>query len=429
MRSNIFFSVVKQENEFKSIRDKYHAKISTATSKDIEYKILMIQYIGAAHFGSETRQDLPIDDHHFTLCNFNTTTNDSYRLIPQTDSNRIIYGPKRSQLYFGDLGRAHNYDTVHHTSFIKHETRPIKLKKLETRQSAIFNSKNYGNDSESLYITTLSDAYKGAQLSTSEKVLNVSPKTGTSHIQFGQSNDKANNTDTSVTKRDYGKHPTHHAVLRNPSSIRSHGIQKAMQPSNESFKDGGVCIEPSDELTVDQTEYEPAGISFTKGLQEVKNQSSVPEGDIRFYNTCASKTTSKEDFIQYPPQTRVVLNGGSEVQTKFRIFNHDADIQTNFQTTSKTEYVEYSKEDAQLVRSAPFKPSPVSNYKLGDDVLDCGEFKTTQHSHFCTPVNASRRAPQLPQLALPNRLFPLAAKKNPHAYQTSFADYFPAMIT
>lgn len=349
-------------------------------------------------------------------------------MIPQPETNRVIYGAKRSQLYFGDLGRAHNYDTVHNSSFVKHKTEPIMLKKLEYRQSAIFNSKNYDNDLESHYTTTLSDAFKGVQLNEKTFEPIVNQKSGTSHIQFGQTKEEVKHVDLSVTKRDFGKHPTKNVVLRNPSYVRSHGIQKAMQPTDDPFQDSLLYIEPSDEPVVDVSDYEPAGISLTKGLQGVKNQSSLPEGDIRYYNTGVTKSTSKEDFVGYQVAPRAIITGSSmsDVPTKHRIFNHDVDATTNFQTTSQTEYIEYSKEEARLVRSSPFQPNPVSNHKLGDDAIGRGDLLTTQHAHFIAPAAVARRVPQLPQLAKPNRLFPLNPKKNPNAYQTSFADYFPA---
>jgi hypothetical protein len=347
-------------------------------------------------------------------------------MILQPETNRVIYGAKRSQLYFGDLGRVHNYDTVHNSSFVKHKTEPIKLKKLEYRQSAIFNSKNYDNDLAAQYTTTLSDAFKGEQLNEKTFRPISNQKSGTSHIQFGQTKEEVKYEDLSVTKRDFGRHPTKNVVLHNPSYVRSHGIQKAMQPTDEPFQDSLLYTDPLDEPVIDVSDYEPAGISLTKGLQGVKNQSSLPEGDIRYYNTGVTKTTSKQDFVGYPVTPRTIITGSSmsDVPTKHRIFN-DMDA-TNFQTTSQSEYIEYSKEEAKLVRSLPFQPSPVSNHKLGDEAIDRGDLMTTQHAHFIAPTNVARRVPQLPQLANPNRLFPLNPRKYPNAYQTSFADYFPA---
>lgn len=362
---------------------------------------------------------MPIDDNYFTLRNFNTTTNDSYRLSPEDiDKNRIIYGAKRSQLYFGDLERATNYDTVHSTSFVKHKTEPIKLKKLEYKQSAIFNSKNYDNDPthDSHYTSTLSDAFKGVQPPAND-VKYVPLKTGTSHIQFGQSKTERQTAVQSVTMKDYGKHETKSVVLRNPSYVRSHGIQTAIHPTTEPFHDY-ASPELLEKPIVDPIDIEPAGISFHTGSQTM---SSVPEGDIRYYNTGVTKTTSKEDFISYPMAPRMNATH-QEVPTKYRIFNYDSDVTSNsFETTSKNEYVEYSKADAKMVRSLPFKPSPVSNHKLGYDLGD-RNLITTQHAHFTVPQNVVRRVPQLPQLAQPNKLFPLG-KGN--SYQTSFSEYFP----
>jgi hypothetical protein len=426
-KRQIYFSLIKAvEKEGKSIRETYHAKLPTSTSTLTELILV------SAHMGAQTRQDLPIDDNHFTLRNFNTTTNDAYRMIPDDfNKDRIIYGAKRSQLYFGDLGRKSNYDTVQSTSFVHHVTKPIELKKKEYGPSAIFNSQNYGNSSESQYTTTLSDAFKGEQTSSAQKAYKpiVSQKSGASHIQFGQSNYEPTQIASSVTKRDYVENHAPYKPARNAQTIeKTPGIQSAIQPNPTDLAFPGPYFNEIEGPLQLPSNIPPAGVTFSI-LQKAKNISSVPEGDTRFYNTGVTKSTSKEDFIKYSVAPRVVVNGQTEesVPTKSRIFNHDlaeGETQTVYETTSQTEYVKYSKEEAKMVRGQPYRPGSGSGAKISENSFP-REMLTTQHAHFTAPVGIARRNPHLPQVSQSNRLFPLAAKSYPNAYQTSFSSYFP----
>ncbi|KAJ3363647.1 hypothetical protein HDU91_002896, partial [Kappamyces sp. JEL0680] len=252
----------------------------------------------------------------------------------------------------------------------------------------------------------------------------VSQRNGLSHIQFGQASHEARTTATSITQRDYVEcQLAREPIVTAQSQRNNNGIQKAIRPTNASY--------PSGELQgplPTAASIQAAGISYS-GSKTTKNVSSVPEGDLRYYSTGATKSTSKDDFVSYPIVPRAKCTAQTEeVPTKARIFNDDladSTFPTSYETTSQKEYVRYTESEAKSVRGLPYRPGSGSNARAGDNCFP-REITTTQHAHFTAPREVARRVPHLPQIALPNRLFPLAAKASPNAYQTSFSSYFPA---
>lgn len=153
----------------------------------LQVKPKYFKFLGSAHVGAQTRQDLPIDDEHFSLKNFTTTTKDAYKPT-QIDRERIIYGAKRSQLQFGDMGSTPQFQTVQSSTYVPHYISPVHLMKTEYKQSCIFNPNNYAHD-VSNYTSTQASAFSGIQPSASQKDYRplVDQRNGHSHLSLGQS--------------------------------------------------------------------------------------------------------------------------------------------------------------------------------------------------------------------------------------------------
>ncbi|KAJ3272891.1 hypothetical protein HDV01_005214 [Terramyces sp. JEL0728] len=388
-----------------SIRLAHHSKPLTATS--------------AAHIGQQTRQDLPIDDHFFKI--FTTTTEKSYRLLGDSSKTpRKIYGGRRSQLVFGDQGSALSYNTTQGNSYVKHDQSNFgPHTKYKNKISDIFYTRN-DVTSESHFMTTLTSAYRGKQTSAADRqyVPIVSQKNGSSHIHFGQ-DESESQTDLSVTKTDFSAKKLDFPV-KSVKNDKSDGILKAMVPAAslniKSYSE--TCYRPP----VKKTEA-AAGLPTSDTFSTNPNrafQSAVPTGDPYYFDFGHANTTSKGDFKEYPYTGAPAHPPLGYNITKSKVFAHDGEYATDYVTSSQSEFIPYSSQEAKLTRGVAINPYKVSQKLGGDDEYNV---RTAHQDDYKDPHGNCRRLPQLPQLAAVNKLFPLA-KDQMNKYDTTMEEYY-----
>jgi hypothetical protein len=317
------------------------------------------------------------------------------------------------------MGRPNTYATIHDTSFIPHQVEPFSAPKVRTQKTVIYNTSVTESERDSHFTTIVSDTYRGIDAKAVDRSFkpSVSQKTGSSHIRFGQTNEDASKTESSVTKRDYKPTTiTERVKLEKPSLG---GIRKAIKPGDAvSIQSHTQSIFKGDGPKHDLV---PAGIVYEIEKQTPTGElSAVPTGDGRYYDMGSCQSTSNVDFVNYPwtgPPSFPILGAN---MTKSKVFSHiEADYVPNYTTTTQTEFVAYSPVMAKLTRGNAVNPYAVTQRIGGHEIM---ETETTQHAHFKSPGQMGKRIPILPHVALPNRLFPLC--KGGHRYETTTNEYF-----
>ena len=396
----------------------------------------------AAHIGLQTRQDLPIDDSFFRC--FSTSSSDAY--VNQYNARNREYvtsfkpkpSNKLSNIQQGDLNKSldTSYETMHDISFVRHPNSNYVLHQASTpkyQTSIIFghkyNAPRWEGDCDDMYTSTSASTYidKHDKLGKSQNSSSI--VRGKSYIVFGEP-DKIR-INPSMTQIDYQAHDlskVERVSIDPKKSSEANAVAIALAPDVKSINRTTESSEAYVALKKPDENIRSAGLDIGSS-DKTSNISSIPRGDAGFFDFSTFKTTSFDDFKNYPyvPVEHPIL-GAKITKSKVTLGEPggilDALEGDRYTSTTHSAFVHHPESTAALGRGVSVKPR--STLHAGDeaDNIPNMENNTTTHSdHFKNPTGAERAIGFKGKTVDKKMLFPLRAHQ-PGIFETMTSEYF-----
>ncbi|KAJ3095471.1 hypothetical protein HDU97_006893 [Phlyctochytrium planicorne] len=401
--------------------------------------------MSAAHVGTKTREDLPIDNKRFR--SFNTTSQDAYNLHPHlylksADGKHLQTVPARPQpgtsIPQGDREKQQCYESVAASSFVRHPPTSYGLtQKAEAPPAGAV----LEGDSRyrACFATTSGSSYshpEGAQ-----REVRIIKDRGSSCIAFGESiqaDASKKTTGLTVTQRDFREMPQENYVEARKLAAESTkisyvgdgnnlGSAGALRPDKEVSRSLLAHDEHARELAAlaNLAVDEHRASSGRRGGSDTMYKSSIVTGDPSRYGFGTCHTTTSASFQSYPEAEfpTFPVAGANITRSNFSLGDGvGTDGSKNYMvSTAASAFVDYGR----VKRPSRRKPVPsfigATNveYPMSDNITSNAQF-------YKKPSEVPQRIPAVaPKSVTAALLFPLRTHGHQAAlYETTMNAFF-----
>lgn len=372
------------------IREKYHSK----SSKSSNY----------AHYGIQTKLDLPADFNAFT--NFSSCTQSSYTipLISKEGLESASRGANQgdvdagrlSHIVFGEQNKPSSYATVQKTSYLPYFDKQYKHIHLATKtQSKLVLGDKNPSDLLSMYQTTAGASFIPIQVFANSDVGKIKGNGDKSSIILGEAIEERRCTRSSVTECDYKYRPSFE-----PSMICkpvAGGIVKSLVPSSATSYESQTSKDFNNiGITAETVIAAGTSTGALKGRED-----SVICGDERYVEF---ETTNSASYQAYKPSFAPKREvNGTESKISFGEISNE-ETADNYISTAQMAYIKFSDESIRSMRQ-PIMPA----YSCTIDKNAISLVKqSTMAQHYAPPASANDpvKLVKLESVGR-NRLFPV----------------------
>jgi hypothetical protein len=338
--------------------------------------------MSSSHVGLQTKQDLPLDDAHFS--SFDTTASESFKNPGAPRVAQKVVDGRQSHFCLGDSSQ-NSYSTTQETSFIKHASSAYEknARKWTVKKNFVL-GQDPKSDVQSRYDTTSNLAFSNP---ISPIQLNSSPKhSEQSSIFLGNEHTERIDTGKSVTKSDYIQKEFIPIDIIPPQIS---GIIKVLAPTTTSEHKYETSASSS---------FRPPEIA-SRPKKEVfypleSKTSAVPSGDCNHYNFSNAKSTSSDAYngLNHGFPTHPKL-GAQLTISNIILECPDYNYIESYVSTSQEAFQKYSKSQILSSQGAMLSPYVSSNIPQTEN----GQIPiSTTRSHYLAPLISTRTKPIIP---------------------------------
>ncbi|KAJ3297877.1 hypothetical protein HDU79_001634 [Rhizoclosmatium sp. JEL0117] len=404
--------------------------------------------MSAAHIGTATRDDIPLDTRHFA--NFTSTNTDTYIAPKHVDPViRFDLKPRGpTSIPEGDRDKQNSYATESTTSFVRHNIQPSGNERDRGFHTQRSNKALLGKSGEATeFQTTSQSIYQKPTSGFSDLSISVikGQQRGRSSIAFGQHFEvpksnfiSHNQKQQSVTQRDFNSqqeermprlHLSEHHLpwsknfvveTNNPDGIKT-GMPSALQPDNRDAQYKS-CATHDFVYVKDKKHKLVTGPEYTGTCNsETTYRSSIPTGDEAKFpsNKLATITSNSYPAYQGLKMPTFPVLGEKVTKSAFTLGDGLGVVEDEFcVSTAAASFVNHGRRVKNVEKCK--NGQGLDMLKAVNEEYGMGENKTTNSVIYQFPTNAEITHTLEPKTVHSKLLFPLESHvKAETAYGTT----------